>query len=50
MNAIYYYAPVASLVAFFAAFLWIAYCAYRPAAKKTLQSHAFIPLKEDRHD
>ena len=46
MNLIYEHAPTASLLFFFAIFLWVAFCAYRPSAKQTLQSHAWIPLKE----
>lgn len=49
MNFIYEHAPTVSLLFFFSVFVWVAYRAYRPSAKKTLQNHAFIPLKEDTH-
>lgn len=50
MNFFYEHAPTMSLLFFFSVFLWVAYRAYRPSAKKELQALAFIPLKEDRHD
>ena len=49
MNLIYEHAPAASLIFFFTVFLWVAYRAYRPSAKKALQEQALIPLKEDNH-
>jgi cbb3-type cytochrome oxidase subunit 3 len=49
MNVIYEYAPTASLIFFFSIFLWVALRAYRPSAKHTLQSYAFIPLAEERN-
>lgn len=49
MSTFYAHAPTVGLVFFFTAFVWIALRAYRPSAKKTLQEHAFIPLKEDQH-
>lgn len=49
MNVIYEYAPMASLVFFFCVFLWVAFQAYRPAAKKRLEEYAFIPLKEENN-
>lgn len=47
MNLIYEHAPSASLIFFFTVFLWVAYRAYRPAAKQKMQEHAFIPLREE---
>jgi cbb3-type cytochrome oxidase subunit 3 len=47
MNLIYEYAPTTGLIFFFLFFLWVAYSAYRPSAKQKMQSHAFIPLKEE---
>jgi cbb3-type cytochrome oxidase subunit 3 len=47
MNLIYEHAPVAGLLFFFGIFVWVAFSTYRPSAKKEMQSHAFIPLKED---
>ena len=43
------HAPLIALIFFFAAFVAIALRTYRPGARKTLQSHAFIPLQEDEH-
>ena len=43
------HAPSIGLLFFFGAFVWIAFRTYRPSAKQTLQSHAFIPLKEENH-
>jgi len=48
MNFFYEHAPVMSLLFFFGIFLWVAYRAYRPSAKQQMQSHAFIPLEDDR--
>ena len=51
MNLIYEYAPTTGLLFFFTFFLWVAYRTYRPSAKQEIQSHAFIPLKEENpHD
>lgn len=49
MNLIYEYAPTTGLIFFFTFFLWAAYQAYRPSAKKQLQEYAHIPLAEDNH-
>lgn len=49
MSLIYDHAPTTALVFFFAFFVWVAYRTYRPGAKKEMQSHAFIPLKEESH-
>lgn len=49
MNLIYDHAPTAGLLFFFVAFAWIAVRAYRPSAKRSMQEHALIPLKEDHH-
>ena len=35
------------LLFFFSAFLMVAIWAFRPTAKKTIESHRFIPLAED---
>ena len=51
MTGIIDHLPSLALLFFFGIFLWIAFQAYRPGAKERLQSHAFIPLKEDEsHD
>jgi cbb3-type cytochrome oxidase subunit 3 len=50
MNLIYEYAPVTALLFFFTFFVWVAYRTYRPSVKADMQSHAAIPLNEDRHD
>lgn len=50
MNLIYAYAPTASLIFFFCVFLLVAYYAYRPSAKKIHETHAHIPLMEERRD
>lgn len=47
MNQLLDHAPTIGLVFFFTVFVWIAYRTYRPGVKKTIQSHAFIPLEED---
>lgn len=47
MNFIYEHAPSISLIFFFGVFLWVAYRAYRPAAKQEMREHGFIPLKDD---
>ena len=47
MNTLMDYAPTAGLLFFFCVFLWIAFQAYRPSHKRQLESHAFIPLKEE---
>jgi cbb3-type cytochrome oxidase subunit 3 len=47
MNLIYEYAPTAGLIFFFTFFVWTACRTYRPAVKNEMQSHAFIPLKEE---
>lgn len=47
MNLLLDHAPSIGLVFFFTVFVWIAYRTYRPSAKKTIQSYAFIPLEED---
>ncbi|MBN8530236.1 MAG: cbb3-type cytochrome c oxidase subunit 3 [Alphaproteobacteria bacterium] len=49
MEFIATYAPTAALLFFFVFFAGIVFWVFRPGAKKTLQSHAQIPLKEDRH-
>ncbi len=49
MNLIYEHAPTTGLIFFFIFFLWVAYLAYRPSAKKQMQDYALIPLKEDNH-
>jgi cbb3-type cytochrome oxidase subunit 3 len=49
MDSLIEYAPITGLLFFFAAFLWIAFQAYRPSQKNILQSHAFIPLKEENN-
>lgn len=51
MNFFYEHAPSISLIFFFGFFLCVAYRAYRPGAKRELQSHAYIPLAEEpNHD
>lgn len=50
MNLIYEHAPTTALIFFFTFFVWVAYRAYHPSAKKTMQDHARIPLKEADHD
>lgn len=51
MTLIYEFAPIVGLLFFFFIFLWIALNTYRPDKKKSLQSYAFIPLKEEaNHD
>ena len=50
MNGFIQHAPIIALLLFFGAFIIIAYRAYRPSAKHTLQKHAFIPLKEENND
>jgi cbb3-type cytochrome oxidase subunit 3 len=47
MDLIVAYAPVVGLLFFFLFFLGVAFYAYRPSQKQALQSHAFIPLKEE---
>lgn len=47
MNFFYEHAPSVSLIFFFSVFLWVAFQAYRPSAKKTLQQYASIPLLEE---
>ena len=47
MNFFYEHAPALSLIFFFLVFLWVAFNAYRPSAKKRLQQQAYIPLLED---
>jgi cbb3-type cytochrome oxidase subunit 3 len=47
MDFLAHHAPVIGLLFFFVIFCVIAFIAYRPKNKKTIQSHAFIPLKED---
>ncbi len=47
MNLIYEHAPTASLIFFFSVFLYVAYLAYRPSAKKEMREHGLIPLKDD---
>lgn len=49
MNLIYEHAPTASMLFFFGFFLYVAYRAYRPSAKETLNQCALIPLNEDTH-
>ena len=50
MNAFADYAPTVGLIFFFGVFVWIAVSTYRPSMKSKIQSHAFIPLKEDTND
>jgi cbb3-type cytochrome oxidase subunit 3 len=51
VNFFYAHAPSMSLIFFFSVFLWVAYRAYRPSAKKEMQAHAYIPLAEEHnHD
>lgn len=49
MDVIMDHAPTAGLLFFFCIFVWIAFRTYRPGVKHQLQTHAFIPLKEDNH-
>lgn len=49
MNLIYEYAPITGLIFFFTFFVWMAIRTYRPSAKQDMQSHAFIPLKEEKN-
>ena len=49
MNYFYEHAPTISLLFFFGFFLFVAFQAYRPSAKQTLQQHAMIPLEDDHH-
>lgn len=50
MNFIYEHAPTSGLIFFFLFFIWVAYSAYRPSAKKKMESHAAIPLKESEYE
>lgn len=51
MNFLYDHAPTFGLVFFFCVFVVIAFRTYRPSARAHIQSHAFIPLKEeDRYE
>ena len=47
MNFFYEHAPSISLIFFFSVFVWVAYRAYRPSAKKEMQNHALSPLAEE---
>ncbi|MFZ4126252.1 MAG: CcoQ/FixQ family Cbb3-type cytochrome c oxidase assembly chaperone [Rickettsiales bacterium] len=49
MNFIYEHAPTTGLIFFFIFFLWVAYRAYRPSAKKHMQEYAAIPLVEENN-
>jgi len=40
-------AGMTGLLFFFSAFLTVVVWAFRPAAKKTIEQHRFIPLVED---
>jgi len=43
-------AGMVGLLFFFALFIGIAIWALRPANKRTLESHKYIPLSEDQHE
>lgn len=49
MTMFFELAPIIGLLFFFTVFVWIAVTTYRPSAKKTIQSYAFIPLKEEQN-
>jgi cbb3-type cytochrome oxidase subunit 3 len=49
MNFIYENAPTAGLIFFFIFFLWVIFSTYKPSAKKQMQNHALIPLKEENN-
>lgn len=49
MNLIHAYAPTVGLVFFFCFFVWMAVRTYHPRAKKQMNEHALIPLKEDQN-
>lgn len=40
------HAKIIALIGFFTAFVWIFISVMRPARKKELEEHAYIPLKE----
>ena len=42
------HAPTIGLLFFFSVFLWVAFQTYRPSRKQSLQTYAFIPLKEEQ--
>jgi len=50
MNFFYEHAPSASLIFFFAVFLWVAYRAYRPGVKQQMNNYAMIPFAEDTNE